>query len=309
MILELPYDSAFKRVASKYHVVLGLRYPNPLSFSLLKAGAPSKNFHIKAKSSCSGPTAGFIPEEAKYSKVACSLYRKHEEEITIAKRKGAKAVPLVISSDRIQELIRRNVMKDLGNKGYSAVFPSGVHHFFIDSEGAVTNREGGVVRVMTNPPEYPPELGRLSASSGAVTADYDLFAIIPRKQQNYNLRQSGLTPRLIKGNWDISFLKTTSHLNIPADENKGNVHFFCETLIKALNEEVRLCGYRGGKLVWHGDETGNPYNNGFDPEDKPVFFLPQGKIVNVHSITELKHFYSTLQEQGYSPEYSPRLGV
>lgn len=303
-IAKIPYEEAFKRVALRYRVVLGLRYPNPLSFSLLKTGTPSKNFHLKAKSSISGPTAGFIPEEAKYSKIACSRYKMHENDIFIARQKGAKAVPLVISCDRIQELIRLKAINDLGNGRYSAVYPGGCYHFFIDSKGEVIDQNGKAVKVMTN----PPEVGRLSASPRAVTADYDLFAIIPRKQQDYNLRQTGLTPRLLKGKRDIRFLQTTSHLNVALDENKGNVHFFGETLIKKLNEEIRLCGYRGGKLVWHGDETGNPFSMGFDPDDKPVFFCPEGRVVHIHSETELKRFYSILREQGFSPDYSPRFG-
>lgn len=300
----LPYEIAFKRVATKYQVVLGLRNPNPLSFSLLQAGAPSKNFHLKAKSSSSGPTAGYIPEKAKYSKINPSRYRVHDNDILQAKLKGAKAIPLVITDDRIKELIRLNVMKSQGKDGYSALYPGGCFRFLINLNGEVFDGDGNVVNVMTN----PPEVGRLAASSGAVTADYDLFAIIPRKQQDYNLRQTGLTPRLLRGHWDIRFLQTASHLNIAMDENKGNVHFFGETLIRALNEEIRLCGYRGGKLVWHGDETGNPFSPGFDPDDKPIFFTPQGQVVNVRSETELKHLYSTLREQGYSPDYNPRFG-
>ncbi|CNK97105.1 toxin protein [Yersinia enterocolitica] len=300
----LPYEMAFKRVANKYQVVLGLRNPNPLSFTLLRDGAPSKNFHLKAKSSNAGPTAGYIPEEAKYSKINPSRYPVHNNEILQAKKKGAKAVALRVSHTRIVELIKQNALRCIGVGQYSAIYPGGCYQFTIDPNGNVFDYRGNAVNVMTN----PPEVGISSSSPYPVTADYDLFAIIPRKQQDYNLLQSGLTPRLLRGRFDVHFLQPTSHLNSAMDENKGNVHFFGETLIKALNKEIYACGYRGGKLVWHGDETGNPFSPGFDPEDKPIFFLPQGSIITIHSKSELLNFYSVLRCQGFSSDYSPRFG-
>lgn len=60
--MNLLYVEAFKRVSSKYKVVLGIRAPNSLGETLLREGYPSKNFHMKAKSSPTGPTAGFIAE-------------------------------------------------------------------------------------------------------------------------------------------------------------------------------------------------------------------------------------------------------
>ncbi|EAA2100039.1 hypothetical protein F9H41_21525 [Salmonella enterica subsp. enterica serovar Montevideo] len=62
------YSDAFQKCSNKYNVIIGLRYPSKIGQLHLKEGFPSKNFHVKAKSSVSGPTAGFIPEKALYSK-------------------------------------------------------------------------------------------------------------------------------------------------------------------------------------------------------------------------------------------------
>lgn len=31
--------------------------------------------------------------------------------------------------------------------------------------------------------------------------------------------------------------------------------------------------YSGGNLMWHGDEASNPYSDGFDIRDRPVFLF------------------------------------
>lgn len=74
MNVNLLYVNAFKRVSLRYNVVLGIRAPNPLGETLLREGYPSKNFHMKAKSSPTGPTAGLIAEKPIYSKVPISSY-------------------------------------------------------------------------------------------------------------------------------------------------------------------------------------------------------------------------------------------
>ncbi|PHM74258.1 anthrax toxin-like adenylyl cyclase domain-containing protein [Xenorhabdus kozodoii] len=319
---EFLYQNAFIRVANRYKVVIGVRKPNPLSLPLLEEGAPSKNFHMKAKSSSTGPTAGYITADPKYSKIGRSINEQNQyrDQITSAIRKGAKEVDLVISRSRLNDLQAKNELKMQREGVYSATYHGENYQFHIDKNGKVFDRGGKPVKVMTNPDEIGP--GGVNASSKPITADYDLFTIIPRKQQNYNLRPQGIAPRIIKNKlpkhidpnhprwnkdiFNVDFLKTTSHLKQEEDVNKGNVHFLGKTIIKVLNAEIRACGYSGGDLIWHNDETGNPFTAGFDPKDRPTFFLPGGRIVNIHSIEGLREFYSNLELQGFSPENNPR---
>ncbi|WP_459177137.1 anthrax toxin-like adenylyl cyclase domain-containing protein [Ewingella americana] len=80
-------------MATRYNVVIGVRSPNPLSFGLLKEGLPSKNFHIKAKSSPAGPTAGYLTEDPKYSKTPISFSQQHNHYIDAAKKRGSSRRP------------------------------------------------------------------------------------------------------------------------------------------------------------------------------------------------------------------------
>ncbi|WP_407905646.1 anthrax toxin-like adenylyl cyclase domain-containing protein [Escherichia coli] len=304
MNIQLLYIDAFKRVSSKYKVVLGIRKPNPLGETLLREGYPSKNFHMKAKSSSTGPTAGFITEKVIYSKVPATDYSKQGNLIASAVQKGAKAINLIISKSRINELIKTGDLTTHGNGHYSAVYPCGRQFFIIKSDGQVFDDKHNPVRVMTNPKES----GIECVDPRPVTADYDLFSIIPRANQSVNYRPLTLRPRLLRGNFNCDFLKPNVSSGKDEDVNMGNVHFFGNTIIDALNKEIASEGYRGGKLVWHNDETGNPFSPGFDIADKPLFVHPSGSVIQIHSLNALLDFYEQLRQEGYAPEYSPIFG-
>lgn len=301
---ELLYSQAFKRTASKYNVIIGVRAPNPLGETLLKEGFPSKNFHMKAKSSPTGPTAGFIAENPIYSKVSPSAYKKQSASIEKAKALGSKSVDLSISRSRIDELTASGNLTSLGNDGYSANYPSGTQEFIIGQGGKVLSSEGKSVKVMTN----PPEIGGKQGSNLPITADYDLFSIIPTVNQSVNERPLTVPPRLLRGNFSLDFTRPKGKNGMNEDVNMGNLHHFGKTIVNNLNKEIRADGYNGGKLVWHNDETGNPFSPGFDKNDKPIFFLPSGATFQAENKSELLNFYSKLRSQGYSPEYSSNFG-
>ena len=88
----------------------------------------------------------------------------------------------------------------------------------------------------------------------------------------------------------------------------GNLHEFGKTIVRALNKEITAEGYQGGKLVWHNDETGNPFSPGFDIADRPIFVHPSEQINQVNSKQELLKFYTALRQKHYAPEYSPIFG-
>ncbi|MGK0602903.1 anthrax toxin-like adenylyl cyclase domain-containing protein [Yokenella regensburgei] len=319
--VHLLYSDAFSRVAEKYNVVIGIRAPNPLGESLLREGYPSKNFHMKAKSSATGPTAGFITENPEYSKVAAEyeLQNKQKKAIDAARAKGAKAVPLTISEDRIKELMNTGDLK-CENGLYWADYPTGRKEFQIKGTGLVFDEQGLPVMVMTNAPEYrtkdkapPPD-----ADPKPITADYDLFTIIPRENQSNNVRPLTLPQKSLRKTDDFVFDKKFSGkgffspVSLPdkdEDRDMGNMHMFGQTIMKALNKEIELDGYKGGKLVWHNDETGNPFSPGLNMADKPIFIFPDGRIVQVHSINELRSLYNEIRKKGFIPEYSPIFGV
>lgn len=304
MNINLLYIDAFKRVSSKYRVVLGIRAPNPLSETFLREGYPSKNFHMKAKSSTTGPTAGFIAEKSIYSKVPTTSYSKQTNYLADAVKNGSKAINLIISRTRISELINTGNLTSHGGDSYSAFYPSGRQYFIIKDDGQVFDDKFNPVRVMSNPKESEIEY----TEPRPITADYDLFSIVPRVNQSFNIRPLELRPKILKGRFNYDSLKPKALSGQDEDINMGNIHFFGKTIIDSLNKEFFSEGYRGGKLVWHNDETGNPFSPGFDITDKPIFVHPAGHVIQIHSLGTLLNFYEQLRREGYAPEYSPIFG-
>lgn len=242
--MNLLYVEAFKRVSRRYNVVLGIRAPNPLGEALLREGYPSKNFHMKVKSSPTGPTAGFIAENPIYSKVPIYAYSKQSDYLTSSVKKGAKAIDLKISQSRINELIKTGNLTSYGGGRYFADYPSGRQYFVIRDNGQVFDAKFNPVRVMTNPKES----GVKYVNAQPITADYDLFSIIPRKNQSINIRPLTVPPKLIRGNFNLDYLKPKALPGQDEDVNMGNLHLFGKTIINTLNIEITSEGYRGGNL-------------------------------------------------------------
>jgi len=321
----LLYGAAFQRTAEKYNVIIGVRAPNLLSESLLTAGYPSKNFHMKAKSSASGPTAGFIAEDARYSKVSIAQHDTQRQSIARAKEKGALAVDLKLNSGRIQELIDKKQLVDLGEGNFKAQYPAGEYQFKIEQDGTVLDENNNNVKVMTNPSQSNEQGAAmpLSAALGKqpVVADYDLFTLIPHGNQSNNRRPLTIPPRSLQGSFKLPYLQPQKNDAAGEDQNMGNVHFYGQTIIGDLNKNIAAEGYQGGKLVWHNDEAGNPFSPGLNPDDEPIFFIPHEKPVQVRVsgkdnaakktefTKQLSDLYIKFKDKAYSPEFSPRLGL
>ncbi|WP_082041646.1 anthrax toxin-like adenylyl cyclase domain-containing protein [Vibrio jasicida] len=307
-VTKLLYASAFQKTADKYGVVIGLRAPSVIGQKHLELGHPSKNFHVKAKSSNAGPTSGFITEKALYSKVSESNWDKHDKNIKDAISKGAKLVELNLQDSQIIHLLEKNEMNQIRRYKYIANYHGKKVEFNIDAKGFVYD-EDGPVKVLTNPPEIEPRDMNADLER-PITADYDLFTIIGRPNQ-VNIRPLTIPPRYIGSNKllvdDNDLLKPKPTV-IGASENpdKGNVHFYGTVLIDFLNKEIKNDGYNGGTLVWHNDESGNPFSPGYDEKDTPIFFIPKEKARQVFNRTELDALYIELKAMGYNPEMSPR---
>jgi toxin LF subunit len=61
------------QVAAELDEVIIFRSTGPWSRRWINYGYPTKNFHVKAKSSDWGPQAGFVPYDGIYSKVGHDL--------------------------------------------------------------------------------------------------------------------------------------------------------------------------------------------------------------------------------------------
>lgn len=327
---QLMFSDSLQKSADKYGVVIGVRFPSEVGQLHLKEGHPTKNFHVKAKSSTTGPTAGFIAENPKYSKVAPAQWERQGKYINEAMSKGAQSVPLTLSSTQIENAIHHGGMTLVSGNVYAANYHGENVHFTINPpDNLVRELNGNSVRVLTNPPES----NGVPLMNKAITADYDLFSIVTKDNQSNNFRQlkvghnvrlnnkekqaqsnENVNDYLQSGgveafNHAVSALIEPKTVHGKEDLDKGNVHFYGETIINDINKNVEKEGYTGGKLVWHGDETGNPYSPGFDLVDKPVFFIPGHPPQQIKNMKELVAFYKELKRHGYTPESSAKLGL
>ena len=327
----LMFSESLQKTADKYGVVIGLRSPSELGQIHLKEGYPTKNFHVKAKSSSSGPTAGFIAEKAKYSKMPSSQWEKQEGYIAEAQIKGSKLVDLSLSQVQIDNALDNGAMTKIKDNLFSATYHDEVVLFSIEPPDNIVREYNGVpVKVLTNPPESD---GSESIQK-PITADYDLFCIAPKVNQDVNLRP------LIVGNKIIKFNQMKKAATISGkvaeymrsggasgfrraqdifvkgegnpkglDKDKGNLHYFANVIINDINKNVNEEGFKGGKLVWHGEEIANPYSAGFDPADKPIFFIPKQSPQQIETKEELSALFNELREAGFAPDRNLRFNV
>lgn len=327
---KLMFSDAFQKTADKYGVVIGLRYPNELGQIHLAQGNPTKNFHVKAKSSSTGPTAGFVAENPKFSKVGAEKWKTQEGYIKDALSKGAQLVDLTLNEVQIKSAVDNGCMTPIGENQFSANYHGETLKFTIaPPDNIVMEENGEPVKVLTNPPESDGSESILKP----ITPDYDLFCILPKNNQDINSRplevgNNRLQRRksndednikksqdYIKSGGVEAFNKAIKTFTEPRaghgtlDADKGNLHFFAHVIINDINNNVKTEGYTGGKLVWHGEENANPYSAGFDVSDKPVFFIPGQAPQQIESKSELRTFYNTLKFNGFSPESSPKFGV
>lgn len=310
------YSEAFQEIANRYKVIIGLREPNTSCQPWLMRGYPTKNFHNKAKTASTGPAAGLVCEKAEYSKVLPDGLESQKKAINSAIKKGAQRMSLILHAEHLDFLLSRQLITveralENGDLIVSCDFPSNVKGSFI------IKSNGQVLEEKTLEPVIV--LGNPKAESKSmflpVTADYDLFAIYPRSSQSINPRALNVPP---SSTTKSSKLKETLAQLFPIqeksddeDEDMGNIHPFGKTIIKALNKATQQSSnpYTGGQLVWHNDETGNPFSHGFRKEDRPIFFIPgSNEPVQIFSLKELIQLQQLAREAGYSPEYSAQFG-
>ena len=97
---------ACTQVADDHNEVIVFRSTGPWSKRWIEKGYPTKNFHVKGKSSDWGPQAGLVPYDGSFSKVGHDPTKAARG--TAANDKGLKSgfagkTPLVMTGDQIRE--------------------------------------------------------------------------------------------------------------------------------------------------------------------------------------------------------------
>ncbi|MCX8986039.1 anthrax toxin-like adenylyl cyclase domain-containing protein [Citrobacter portucalensis] len=310
---ELLYGNAFLSTANKYNVIISLRTPSAIGQTLLKEGYPTKNLHVKAKSSLTGPTAGFIAADERFSKALPGVQKKYIDQAIID---GSKKVNLTLSDSRIKELMElKHIIKKDDNGTFSAKYvykdpaltPVEVD-FHIDQKGSVFYKSTGEpVQTLTNGTQIN-QHPNFSVNDKPITADYDLFSVIAKESQSDNIAPRKITPKLNSNALNPKQLQYLND-NSPMDMDLGNVSSFTTTIINDINKNAEA-EYSGGPLVWHGDESNNPFSEGFDENDKPIFIIPnENKFICIKNREELAELYEMFEQKGYKPDFSPRLAI
>jgi hypothetical protein len=205
---------ASQQVANELDEVIIFRSTGPWSRRWLEQGYPSKNFHVKGKSSDWGPQAGFVPYDGTYSKVGHDQAKAQKG--TRANQKGINdgfttARVLELTFDQLtrqllspEEMPPRTALQFMeaipGTRDYSllATRPGDGHLFEFRAcwrrAGPTAGMAVYAIHVYTIATDFSPRgmASRLllplevmcSSEAGAnnmpMTGDYDLMAVCPR---------------------------------------------------------------------------------------------------------------------------------
>ncbi|MFO1327096.1 MAG: anthrax toxin-like adenylyl cyclase domain-containing protein [Rubrivivax sp.] len=198
------------KAADKLDEVIIFRSTGPWSKRWIQRGYPTKNFHVKGKSSDWGPQAGFVPHLGQYSKVGDNADKAAKG--TAANDHGIKdgyaaRAQLVLSQEEIQMQLTlacehpprtalSRVERVLGSHSDQLLWASmssgarpTVFRAVKNGKGlfaihVVENCSGGeTIGTLSNKPFVPLEV-MTSSENGAdnrpMTGDYDLMAVCPR---------------------------------------------------------------------------------------------------------------------------------
>lgn len=317
------------KVAKETNTVIMVRPVNKYSTNLIKDGFATKDLHVKGKSSDWGPQAGFICCDQSLSK----LRRKGQSEIPAFNKKVeesiknnfAKSVPLIISKQRVEELIAANkiflskedvhgvkIVISRGNPSQKfQLYPSKnlatgdqplLHRKYFKEicqlKTAVHSLKTGYF-VMHNllprdkNPLWSPVMVLAECKSGTpLTADYDLFSICPHLSRFHTPSQSTATLKTAARSV-MKSLGTVDRRIIHDD--MGRMTLFSMQIRKKINQEVKATGSRN--VVHHGCEVDNPVTE----MDFPITIItPSGDVIAAENQVELQDEVRKIQRSGYA---------
>ncbi|MGB0894316.1 MAG: anthrax toxin-like adenylyl cyclase domain-containing protein [Parashewanella sp.] len=315
-------------VAKRNNAIILVRPVNPDSTSLIEEGFATKDLHVKGKSSNWGPQSGFICCDQAFSKLAtkpdadiAGFNKKVKESIA---GNYAKAVPLIISRERIFELEKQRKVKTIRQENgtlfvFSPIKPN-VHFLLYPNQQMAAGdhvlafkkyRTESVKMIRKVPKlnqgfwvftekdfghgqkDWQVMLVLADQQTGLpLTADYDLFSVTPHLS-NFSAiantsgsRFKGAAAAVSKavGGKERQFV-------LP---NFGRVTAFTLAVRNEINSGVASLGAQ--KVVHHGCEVDNPVTE----LDYPITaFTPWKEVVGAENQTQLELMVRDLQKLGY----------
>lgn len=315
---------AFKKVAFDTQTYILFRPVNPLSTSLIKAGAATKGMNVHGKSSDWGPMAGYIPYDAELSKVHGNLEKvkkgNTDNQYSIQNTEGLIVKKtLEITSERLKELAIANIIINpfttyptIKNNWLKIDLPGGkgsnVFEFRLYSDSKITGLPGEKYKLCyrkigTQDAFRDVEvMGKMiHGQAKELTADYDLFALAPHLSQIGIPKEEMEKIKEIHGKEKfkkIGDLIIKYGLIRTFDVEKGKLTDWQNKMINQLNTVVQEIGYRGGTVVNHGTEQDNTE---FPEKDEKIFIItPQGQTLLTKSWKDTQSFIrENIVKEGY----------
>ncbi len=243
-----------KQFAGNKNCIILFRPVNPHATVLIGEGYGTKGLDIHGKSSDWGPMAGFIPRNQALSKSVGDQVKidkgNAQNEKALKDSSNVKSFPLQLT---------QKLAKKTGE--FSAARGKISRNFKIDKDYCVSYKDEG---------SYKPLEVMGYEKIGAVTADYDLFAL---------LAKGGSSKRT---NFDMQGVMTSAQ----------------SALITALNQILETA--KTQKVINHGTECDNPFP---EKDTRLALFLPNQTaemLTTFGAKNDLKHLYAGAFALGYS---------
>lgn len=251
---------------------------------LIGQGAATKHLHIKSKSTDWGPAAGYIPRDGRYSKLGNP---KTQGELAIQGMKDSSTA----AEKAIQEgwCIPLTMVHTNGKNRAIAGNPAQGDEVWIIPEGSSEESWDKLTQVKAPervaPDQIPSGFKPLQvlgdpSSKQPIAADYDIFAIGPRKEK-------------------VQKEKHKNAIQYKTDRHMGKITDLQKSTVMDINAGVMTTGHEGGRVAHHGAETQNPVTE----LDFPLTaFEPDGSVASIKNQLELVDYFNRMVKQGYDLE-------
>ncbi len=296
----------FRQIANSENVIVGVRPIDTRSTTLIQSKEySSKGLLIKGKSSDWGPMAGFIPVDQSLAKLSA---RKNVTKYNLANQESldkgyAIAIPLILSSDRIRELHKNNMLQvpefltDIIRVTYSV--DNRDYNFYLSK----SNQSGETVYTVNyydNGKLVPVHVLGDPISKKPMIADYDLFTVM----YSYNdLSEKTMVKKPLSWeewkssvNYDELSPTYQEYYNNKDLYNRyeGEQLGLISAHVKKVKDKINTSLQRGkGKeMIHHGADDANPFSVITD-NFPATFFVPDellNKALNSDNNT-LKDFF------------------
>jgi hypothetical protein len=254
-------------IAREHDCVIAFRPFDPLNRSLIEQGYPTKSQQIKGKSSDLGPLYGFIPVEQGFSKLRGgdrgAIEKANQNTQSGLEKQHARAIPLQLPLERLA------LLQDAGRLRLHAPSVDGTRMITVadgaaefmarplhDGQSFDILHEGEPVQVLA-----PMKRQDDPRQDKPLTADYDLFVIMPNwRQMGADTNRRPSQPGLRGG---LSGALPTPSNEAGADHITGLERNIANQINARLRPEVDFSQPENAawRLVHHGADQGNPHSD------------------------------------------------